>query len=1020
MRKNKNRNLSIGIWVLPMLCLGALPSQAQLLQPMQSQVHYLNNAEQQYSQALYNASVFAAQQHAHESIAFFNNNDPIVQKDRARFIAQVARLKLGVLDTTSTPFTQAYYAQRIALEKAYYYFKKMNWSKAISAFKDAGIANLSNQEIIESKFLLAYCYFNEMQFAEAKSLLVAIKELPGTYHNAAQYYYGLLAYNEGNYNEALKAFEPIATQKEYQEVVPYYIAEIFYFQKQYTAALEKAQTLLNNNTTSYYNNELRLLLAQIYFEHQKDYAKALPYLEHYYQHVSKIRKQDLYKLGFCYYATQQWEKASQVFLQLSPLKDALGQNAMYLLAESYLKLKEQQGAKNAFSLCSQMSFDQDLIAPSLLNAAKLSFELGYPKEGIDNLKNLISNYPNSVHYKEAVQVLSEQLLESGSYFDAYQLLQNNAGSPPGYLQKASYAYAMYLFQKGDRAMALQVMNNALAYPVYPEYTAASHFWKSELEYLNGNYSTALNHAQQFLALSDFKDSRISSAATAQHTLMTLGYCALKLKNYPEAKKYFAQAQSNQAQPSFSSKSASEALLRQADAEFLAKEYASALGLYNKVIALSNTDKDYALFQKSTLLGLLDQEPQQEAILKELSERKNSVSTYRSEAIYTLGDMEIEKGNFEKALNYFKKLTDSSVSPLMAKVQFKTAYCYQELNKTNEAIEAFKKVWNQYPNTEQARAAQDALKSLYISSNQAAAYKELLEAHGQQEPHDQSLDSVFYASAETQYSTQKYADAAKAYSEYLKQYPNGIFEFKAHYYRGASYYQIKKFDEALADFDYILKENWTDFTELAAAQAAEISFAQQQYTNAQKYYERLRLSAVDKNKLLNAYKGLMLCANKLNDATLAKNYADTLIQLDATIIANREQAQIVQAHYYQSNRYFEPAKKLYDSLVKSNNVDFAAESYYQLAYQLYATQKWNEAEKAAQLAIKKSNASTYWNTKSYLLMADIFSAQKDYFNARATLQSVIKYCPIEALKEDAKTKLEQVNLLEKGKSKLIDG
>jgi hypothetical protein len=44
----------------------------------------------------------------------------------------------------------------------------------------------------------------------------------------------------------------------------------------------------------------------------------------------------------------------------------------------------------------------------------------------------------------------------------------------------------------------------------------------------------------------------------------------------------------------------------------------------------------------------------------------------------------------------------------------------------------------------------------------------------------------------------------------------------------------------------------------------------------------------------------------------------------------------------------------------------------------------------------------------LLLGDIYLKEKDYFNARATFQSIIDNAKIEDIRNEAKQKLEEVN------------
>ena len=64
---------------------------------------------------------------------------------------------------------------------------------------------------------------------------------------------------------------------------------------------------------------------------------------------------------------------------------------MYLLGDCYLKIDDKKGAKNAFSICSEMPFNEELIQPSLLVSGKLAFELGYANEGAGQLKKLLKD-----------------------------------------------------------------------------------------------------------------------------------------------------------------------------------------------------------------------------------------------------------------------------------------------------------------------------------------------------------------------------------------------------------------------------------------------------------------------------------------------------------------------------------------------------------------------------------------------------------------------------------------------------
>jgi tetratricopeptide (TPR) repeat protein len=133
-----------------------------------------------------------------------------------------------------------------------FYFVKEEYTKALENYESAGLDNLSNEEIADAKFEMAYCYFNLKRFNEAKPLFNEIHQVPeNKYYIPANYYYGFISYYDRNYNEALKSFKLIENKEEYQGIVPYYIAEIYYFQNKKDEALKYGESLLNKGGLYY-------------------------------------------------------------------------------------------------------------------------------------------------------------------------------------------------------------------------------------------------------------------------------------------------------------------------------------------------------------------------------------------------------------------------------------------------------------------------------------------------------------------------------------------------------------------------------------------------------------------------------------------------------------------------------------------------------------------------------------------------------------------------------------------------
>jgi lipopolysaccharide biosynthesis regulator YciM len=198
--------------------------------------------------------------------------------------------------------------QIMSYHLAKFYFIRNDFENAVTYYERAGYDNLSNEEIADAKFELAYSYFNLKRFEDAKPLFNEIHQLPkNKYYYPANYYYGFISYRDRNYAEALKAFKLIENQEQYVGLVPYYIAEIYYFQGKKDEALRYGEEVLQRGNL-YYQKELNLLIGQIYFE-KRNFAKALPLLEAFVNSSGKVTKEILYELSYCYYEAKQLTKA---------------------------------------------------------------------------------------------------------------------------------------------------------------------------------------------------------------------------------------------------------------------------------------------------------------------------------------------------------------------------------------------------------------------------------------------------------------------------------------------------------------------------------------------------------------------------------------------------------------------------------------------------------------------------------------------------------------------------------------
>jgi tetratricopeptide (TPR) repeat protein len=165
------------------------------------------------------------------------------------------------------------------------------------------------------------------------------------------------------------------------------------------------------------------------------------------------------------------------------------------------------------------------------------------------------------------------------------------------------------------------------------------------------------------------------------------------------------------------------------------------------------------------------------------------------------------------------------------------------------------------------------------------------------------------------------------------------------------------------------------------------------------------------------RGLLRCQYQLQKWNEAVENAKELVSLKGSSADDKSLANMAVAKSYQVNGQYDLAIANYKSVVSLNKAALAAEARYEIANSWFALNKLADAEKTAFEVISKSGSYDFWVTKSYILLGDIYFRQKDYFNAKATFQSIVVNSIVPEFKKEAQEKLNRV-IDEEGKSSKV--
>ncbi len=316
-------------------------------------------------------------------------------------------------------------ANQALLELADYYFRSKDYDQAIEFFAMMDQRGFSAEEKDEISFKHGYCLFMSKRYDEAKSKFAKVMDQPGEYYFSSHYYHGMSSFHGQDYEDAIASWNVASEKAIYKNVIPYYITQIHFVQKNYSAVIEYAAPLASDSRVKR-RAEINLLVGQSYFE-QGDYEKALPYLEYYESKSRKLRKEDFYQLAFVQYKNEKYKESIQNFKQLDKSKTELGQSAMFYLADAYLKEGDKGSAKNAFLKVSKLPFNPHMQEEALFNFAKLSIELHFDRDAVKALQRF---EPTSKYYTESQELLSATLVNTKDYKSAIRIIEGLKAQTP--------------------------------------------------------------------------------------------------------------------------------------------------------------------------------------------------------------------------------------------------------------------------------------------------------------------------------------------------------------------------------------------------------------------------------------------------------------------------------------------------------------------------------------------------------------------------------------------------------------
>ena len=895
------------------------------------------------------------------------------------------------------------------LELGDFFYQSKNYRKAVEAYEKVHRLELEPEKLPLYFFRLGYSLMQRSDRPGAMLMFAELKDIDTEYSSPSLYYFSHLAYEDHKYQTAMDGFIKLKDDETFGSVVPFYIVQILYMQKDYDGILEMAPGLISRAGRDR-EIELYRFIGDAYYN-KEEYAKAVEYLEKFSGSTRISSREDKYQLAFSYYKTGEADKAIKLLNEIYNPNDLLSQNAWVLLGACYLEKGDKNRARLTFGAASKMDFDRRLKEEALFNYAKLTYETSPSPFGevITAFQEYINEFPASGRIDEVYNYLVSTYLKVRNYQAALNSLEKITRKDDRLeeaYQKVAFFRGMELFRNLQFEQAIDMLDRSLKYARHNrEIRARAVYWRGESYYRLGDYTRAIADYQEYIGIP-------GSRTTDEYRMAryNLGYAWYNTEEYQKALGIFKAYESDpdKRRPDV----LADTRNRIADCYYIATEYRQAITYYDMVIGYGSVDADYAMYQKGFAQGLMNNQPGKVETLTLLMTRFTGS--------YLVADALFERGRAYIAMNdnrrgeadFLGVINNHQTSPFVPRAHVQLGLLYYNTGENQKAIAQYKTVIEKYRLTAEARSALTGLRNVYVDMNEIDGYfayvKNLGGGYG--DVNVSERDSLLFKSGENFFMTGNCDRATEAFRNYLNEFPSGYFVTNARFYLAECLFAAGKKNEARIQYLELMRVPNFEFAEQVLGALADISFEEEDFDQALLYYDQLEKTISRPESLVRIYAGQLRSATWTGDPARTIAVADKILKAPAMPEELVREAAFMGAKAHLSLDRNQEALRYFRMTAGEVVSAEGAESKYRVADLLFKAGQAAESEKVVNEFIALNTPHQYWMARVFILLADISVAKNDRLTARATLQGLLDYYKADddGILDEVRAKLDELS------------
>lgn len=579
-------------------------------------------------------------------------------------------------------------AARAQLSKGTVFYTSNQSIDAEASLINATISN-DAQTKCRAYTLLGELKLNGKLFSEAKNYFSSAIKFANDdvqLNNRAKLGLGISEFYLNNYNSAAQYLEDLnKNAKDFEsDKVNFYLAETYLFRGEYTAALKHYNQV--SSSDELLKKQTLLGKAYAYFN-QKDFANAVYYFNDY---VSKYRNENnindvKLRLADSYFGLKNFEKASSIYKEIFSQDKSILTNdqAYYQYCQSLFKAGKSTEAIQAFANL-QRKFPRSKYADaSQYVIGWIHFQRNDFRSAIENYRALINRFPNSSLIPIAYYSIGDSYYNLGEYDSSIVYYNKVLEEYPNtqYIIDAVNGIQYAYIAKDQPEMAVSFIEQFISANPNLKLSDQIYFKKGDIYYSSDNYAKASEAYKDFI-------QRYPKSSLVPNAYFWTGKSAANLKKENEAIENFNKV----LEISKKSDIGISAAVELSNIYSNKKLYPSAIQVLNSVIdAVPTSNRLPELLYLKAKAEVNDNKINGAYSTFEQIINYYEGNIFAAKAKVELGILELNRNNYENALQLLKEVAQNRLDDIGAQAQYYYGLALFNQNKIADAITAFVRV-----------------------------------------------------------------------------------------------------------------------------------------------------------------------------------------------------------------------------------------------------------------------------------------------------------------------------------------